>query len=324
MNRQAVFLVSALSMVLVLAGCQSSGSLGTVPPLEPTPEPSLGSIEPDLTPATPSVPPSASPTGTAVTGPSISPVATPTPAAAGTTIVRTYFYTSEGTEYTLRPILNVVPKTQAVATAAMDALLAGPSGDYAFLATSIPAGTRLLGLSISDGVATVDLSNEFGSSGHSFSDTTRLGQVVYTLTQFPTVKAVSFKIDGDPVTVFGSSGIVLDGPVGRSDFVSVLPSLFIDRPAYGAAIGNPARVAGTAQGVFEATFRVALIDAAGRTIAEEQVMAECMCESGAFDATIEYDVSKGQWGTLRAWAPSAKDGHPEGVVEYPVWLTPAG
>jgi hypothetical protein len=39
--------------------------------------------------------------------------------------------------------------------------------------------------------------------------------------------------------------------------------------------------------------------------------------------TIEYDVAKAQWGTLRVWDGSAKDGSPENVREYPVWLTPA-
>jgi hypothetical protein len=34
-------------------------------------------------------------------------------------------------------------------------------------------------------------------------------------------------------------------------------------------------------------------------------------------------VPKAQWGTLRVWDGSAKDGKPENVREYPVWLTPA-
>jgi N-acetylneuraminic acid mutarotase len=46
----------------------------------------------------------------------------------------------------------------------------------------------------------------------------RLGQVVYTLTQFQTVKRVRFALDGAPVNVFSSEGIVLDHPVGRSDY----------------------------------------------------------------------------------------------------------
>jgi hypothetical protein len=44
---------------------------------------------------------------------------------------------------------------------------------------------------------------------------------------------------------------------------------------------------------------------------------------GTFDVTIAYDVAKAQWGTLRVWDGSAKDGSPENVREYPVWLTPA-
>jgi hypothetical protein len=53
-------------------------------------------------------------------------------------------------------------------------------------------------------------------------------------------------------------------------------------------------------------------------------MAACMCESGRFDVNVAYDVPKAQWGTLRVWDGSAKDGTPENVREYPVWLTPAG
>jgi hypothetical protein len=152
----------------------------------------------------------------------------------------------------------------------------------------------------------------------------RLGQVVFTLTQFPTVRSVLFKIEGQPVTVFGSEGIVLDGPVGRADYEELLPAIFVDRPAYGAALGNPGRVTGSAN-VFEATFRITLLDGNDRVIADEQAMATCGtgCR-GTFDVTIRYDVTKAQWGTLRVWNGSAKDGSPENVREYPVWLTPAG
>jgi spore germination protein GerM len=52
----------------------------------------------------------------------------------------------------------------------------------------------------------------------------RLAQVVYTLMQFPSVKAVNFSLDGKPVTVFGSEGIVLDHPQERSDYEDVAPS----------------------------------------------------------------------------------------------------
>ncbi len=111
-------------------------------------------------------------------------------------------------------------------TAAVRALLAGPTLDEraAGIATAIPADTRLLGISIARGVATVDLTSEYQSGGGSLSMEVRLGQVVYTLTQFPTVRGVLFELDGAPVNVFSSEGIVLDHPVGRADYRDLRPA----------------------------------------------------------------------------------------------------
>ena len=243
-------------------------------------------------------------------------------------IVRAYFVLGgEPGTAGLVPVLRIVPKSAAVATAAMTALLNGPipirRANGRSPARSRPA-RRLLGVSIKSGVATVDLSTEFDSGGGSASMQYRLAQVVYTLTQFSTVRSVVFQIEGETVTVFGSEGIVLDGPVGRADYVRQLPAIFVDRPAYGAALSNPGPVSGNAD-VFEATFRIAILDAAGKSILDQQVMATCGtgCR-GTFAVSLAYTVSKAQWGTLRVYNPSAKDGTPEDTRDYPVWLTPAG
>ena len=116
--------------------------------------------------------------------------------------------------------------TLGVATAAINALVAGPTRAERAegVTTAVPSGTRLLGISIANGVATVDLTSEYQSGGGSLSMQMRLGQVVYTMTQFPTVKAVRFKLDGAPVNVFSGEGIVLDHPVGRSDYKDLAPS----------------------------------------------------------------------------------------------------
>jgi hypothetical protein len=243
-------------------------------------------------------------------------------------IVRAYFVIgvepgSEG----LVPTLREVPKTTAVATSAMKSLLAGPTpieGESFGPSTAIPEGTRLLGLTVKNKVATVDLSTEFDSGGGTTSMQYRLAQVVYTLTQFSTVKSVVFQIEGETVTVFGGEGIVLDGPQARTDYYDQLPSIFVDRPAYGAAFASGGHVAGNAN-VFEATFRVAVLDASGKSLVDRQVMATCGsgCR-GTFDVTLQYKVSKGQWGTLHAYNPSAKDGTPGEIRDYPVWLTPGG
>lgn len=328
MKRMSSILITG-TLIAILAACSgSTGTLGSIPSAVPTPS-TAASNDPagsDLTPApsdatTPSTTPSQDP------GSSANAMPTPVASPAGNTIVRAYFLLggqpgSEG----LVPVLREIPKTTAVASAAMNALLAGPttaeSGDRT-ITSAIPAGTRLLGVTINGSVATVDLSTEFDSGGGTASMQYRLGQVVYTLTQFTTVKSVAFQIEGQTVTVFGSEGIVLDGPVGRADYFDQLPSIFVDRPAYGAALGNPGHVSGNAN-VFEATFRIAILDGDGKTLVDQQVMATCGtgCR-GTFDATMRYTVGKAQWGTLRAYNLSAKDGTPVEIREYPVWLTPA-
>jgi hypothetical protein len=319
--------VSILAVVLVAgssSACSpSTGVIGTVPP--PSAAASVDA-SPGLTPCPSDS--SSSPSGGPAGEPEASPIASqPSPSSAtGTQLVRTYFVLGGPSGSTgLVATLRNVPTSNTPATAAINALLAGPSAAERGhqITSAIPDGSKLLGLTIKNRIATIDLSSEFASDGGSASIHDRLGQVVYTLTQFSTVHSVAFKIEGQAASVFGSSGVTLDGPVGRADYVGQLPAIFVDRPAYGAAIGNPARVAGSAD-VFEATFRLTLLDGGGRTLVDQQVMASCGsgCR-GTFDVTLKYDVAKAQWGTLRAWDGSAKDGTPENVREYPVWLTPA-
>jgi spore germination protein GerM len=324
MKRTISILITA-SLVAVLAACNgTTGGLGSVPSTAPTPSADTGG--PDLTPAPSGTP---TPSTTPSTAPSGAPSAAPTPVAtpAETMIVRAYFVLGgEPGSVGLVPVLRVVPKSAAVATAAMNALLAGPTdkeGADRTITTAIPDGTALLGISTRNSVATVDLSTQFDSGGGTASMQYRLAQVVYTLTQFSTVKSVVFQIEGVTVTVFGSEGITLDGPVDRADYYDQLPSIFVDRPAYGAAIGNPGKITGNAN-VFEAQFRIAILDASGKTLVDEPVMATCGsgCR-GTFAVTLSYTVGKAQWGTLHAYDPSEKDGTPQDIRDYPVWLTPA-
>jgi sporulation and spore germination protein/immunoglobulin-like protein involved in spore germination len=315
--------LAVLLVATAVVGCSPSGTLGTVPP-EASPAPSVG--PPDLTPQ-PSTGAAVTPSPSALpsTSPSGSPAATPrpTPAAGDTMLVRAYYIQGGGVGVEgLVPTLREVPLTTGVARAAMTALLDdGPTTTaYPQLSTAIPTGARLLGLAVREGVATVDLSRAFESGGGSASMSHRLGQVVYTLTQFATVKSVAFKIEGKPVTTFGSEGIDIGRPQTRFDYERLLPDIFVDRPAFGAAIGNPARVTGNAD-VFEATFRIAILDGSRKTLVDSQAMATCGsgCR-GTFDATLRYDLARAQWGTLRVYYGSAKDGSPQAVRDYPVWL----
>jgi spore germination protein GerM len=132
------------------------------------------------------------------------------------------FFIKEG--LSAKSIVRAVD-TPLIATNAMRALIEGPTPTEqdTELSTAIPDDTLLLGLTIEDGLATIDLSREFEVGGGSFNILSRLAQVVYTLTQFPTVDEVLFHIDGEPVEVFSGEGVVLEDPVDRSDYATILP-----------------------------------------------------------------------------------------------------
>jgi hypothetical protein len=224
----------------------------------------------------------------------------PTPT---TMIVRAYFLLRDGSggevvnEPTLVPVLRTVPKSRAAATAAMKALLAGPSVKERAaeppIVTFIPAGSKLLGIEIAGGLATVDLSAEF-------------------------------KLEGKPVRVFTSEEIVLNKPVTRATYRDrYLPLIFVDRPAWGAALLNPGRVTGLAN-VDEAQFRMTLLDRNDKVLVDVPVLASCGTGCwGQFGVTLSYHVSSAQWGTLRVWDISEYSGRPVAVREYPVYLRPA-
>ena len=190
--------------------------------------------------------------------------------------------------------------TPLVATAAVDALLAGPSAAErsAGLVSAVPKGTRLLGINIRNGVATVDLTSEYQSGGGSLSMQTRLGQVVYTLTQFPTVQKVRFRLDGTPVDVFSNEGIVLDHPVGRDDYVNLLPPIVVQKPAAGARVTSPVTVSGVAN-VFEANVTVEILDASGKVVGKTFTTASCGtgCR-GTYSVAVTFKVASEQQGTI--------------------------
>lgn len=213
-----------------------------------------------------------------------------------------------------------IPATKAVATAALQQLLAGLSDDdrRRGYATAVPTGTELRAVTIDDGLATVDLTGRFESGGGSLSMFLRLAQVVFTATQFPTVQRVNFRLDGKAVTVFGGEGIMLDRPAVRAGFEDMLPAIFVDDPAAGEAVGTPLRVRGTAN-VFEAQFSLEVVDATGRVLATRSMMATSGTGTrGSFDVSISLPVGLTGEGKVVAFDHSPKDGSRTLTQEVPV------
>jgi hypothetical protein len=212
--------------------------------------------------------------------------------------------------------------TRTVATEAVELLLGTGEGSATY-DTAIPAGTRLLGIDLDAGVATVDLSSEFESGGGSRSMFLRLAQVVYTVTQFENVDGVRFHLDGEPVEVFSAEGIVLDGPVGRKDYEDLLPPIVVLGPATGADVSSPLLVYGSAN-VFEANVTVRILGESGNELARTFTTATCGsgCR-GTFSLNVPFRVARAQMGTVVVSDDDADgDGRPSHEVTVPVRLVP--
>lgn len=206
----------------------------------------------------------------------------------------------------------------------IELLLEGPGSDETegipSISTAIPEGTSLLGITVEGGVATVDLSGEYDDGGGSFAMFARLAQVVYTLTRLPAVDQVAFSIEGDPVTVFSSEGIELEGPQERGDYYDLLPPVFVDSPAWGEPVTSPVEVRGLSN-VFEAASQVMLTDDDGLSLFEDHVMATCGTGCwGEWSVDIPYTLDREQFGALIVWELSARDGSQVNIREYPVIL----
>lgn len=213
-----------------------------------------------------------------------------------------------------------VPHTKEVAKAAVEELLKGPNAQEKKLGmfTAVPAGTLFLGIAVKDKVATVDLSKEYESGGGTLSMSLRLAQVVYTLTQFSTIDAVQFKLDGKPVEVFGGEGLILDHPVGRADYEEVTPAILVESPTVGDTVGSPMRVTGTAN-TFEAAFTITITDGDGKVIVKENAKATSGTGTrGTFDVSVPFTWSVNPRGTLTVFESSAKDGSAINTVEIPL------
>lgn len=236
------------------------------------------------------------------------------------TAVRLYFVRTGGT---LAPVYRqVVTQDSAVASAAARALLSGPSAKErsAGLGTAIPTGTALHGITVSKGTADVDLTQAFTTGGGTLSMTARVGQLVYTLTQFPTVQRVTFRIDGRPLTVLGGEGLILDQPATRTQYESLLPPVFIESPAMGQSVMSPVRMRGLAN-VFEGQFLVEIRDAQGRVVASAPAKAS-MGSFSPFDVTLSFAVGKVQNGSVVGYDRSPKDGSVIDLFTVPVTLRP--
>lgn len=106
---------------------------------------------------------------------------------------------------------------------AIKLLIAGPTPEEAArgLSTAVPADTRILRLAVDGDTVSLDLSAAFAQGGGTAAMMGRLYQVLYTITQPNSIRSVALYLEGQPLTVLGGEGIMVDHPWHRAEHASL-------------------------------------------------------------------------------------------------------
>ncbi|MCG5439112.1 Gmad2 immunoglobulin-like domain-containing protein, partial [Micromonospora foliorum] len=205
----------------------------------------------------------------------------------------------------LVPTRRTRPATVATSRLALTELAAGPNPAEAVtgMTTLLPASVEVT--RIADGVATLRVP----SVGDPATRRLREAQVVWTLTQFPTVRQV--RLDDA-------------APVDRADYADLLAPIVVTGPIPGERVFAPLVVTGTAT-VFEATVSVRVLDAAGREVATGFGTASCGsgCRGG-YRVVVGWRTAREQQGTVEVYEVSADNGARVNTMAVPVFLAPGG
>ncbi len=135
---------------------------------------------------------------------------------------RIYFVAVDtGGGTTLKEVTRTVEYTDAPLTSTLHVLLKGPTSaeGKAGLLTAIPAESRLIQVTVRDGIAFLDFSESFrfnalGEEGLQ----AQLKQIVWSATEFPNLSRVQFLIDGKKVKYLGPEGTYIGEPLSRQSF----------------------------------------------------------------------------------------------------------
>lgn len=266
--------------------------------------------------------------GTVGTGPTTStagdtPASSPAPSSTATattaaTQVTIYYLASGPARPYLAPERHRVPRTQAVARAALEELVHGTAQDPDH-STPFPRASKVNSVTIRGKVATVDWSAEV-LTANAGAETESLGiqSVVYTLTEFSSIASVRFTVDGKERGTASNGRAIEDfwGHVGlseqpwsRAPQIEVLAPITLWTPLDGSRSTGTLRLTGEAS-TFEANVGIVLRDEAGRVVEQTSVTAlRGAPQRGPFAATLAFvPPASAQIWTLEVIEDSPEDG----------------
>lgn len=279
----------AMLLALALTACSSEDPADPAPTATPTATADPG----PTTTATPT------PTMTATPAPTPTTTPTPTEDPDAEAVEVSYFLVRDHPSGVWLEPLNATAEGPAVAAAAFDALLNGPTGE---LDRPLPDGTVVNGLDVADDLLTVDLTLGEGGLGAAYEQAA-IDAIILTGTQFDTVDRVRIMLDGAPAETL-SGHVDISGELPPPDFA--LSPIIVEEITVG---DGEVTVSGTAN-VFEATLELTLLDGGGTALAEDFTTATCGtgCR-GEFSHTFTDAPATGSV-LLRAPDPSGGEGPP--------------
>ncbi|MDD3652776.1 MAG: Gmad2 immunoglobulin-like domain-containing protein [Desulfotomaculaceae bacterium] len=231
-----------------------------------------------------------------------------------------YCKTTSDDAYLVREV-HQVPYTKEVIKAALEELInTNPVTPGA--SRLLPPDTKIRGITIRDGLATVDFSREVllanvGATGEALG----IQSIVNTITEIPDIKKVSFmvegKVDEKAKDWWGHVGLY-NQPFTRDISPVYEPVIWVTSPKPGQKITKPLEIRGTAR-VFEAAVTARVVDAQGKEVAKGFGMAtEGAPGRGEFTLSLKFQpVSPGSGKVEVFWA-SPKDGAELDKVAIPV------
>lgn len=253
-------------------------------------------------------------------GPPVPEPAPTEPPVVHTMDVAVYYLKATANEMYLIREVHQTENSAAVARVALEELITGtPSTEGAYRV--LPENTRILDIDIDQGLATVNFSHEVleanvGASGEELG----IASIVNTLTEFPAIQRVQFKVDGEvekAMDWWGHVGLY-EQPFTRNLSLVYEPVIWVTAPAANQKISSPVKIMGTAR-VFEATVSFHLKDAKGNIIARGFTTAtEGAPDRGDFEAELPFNSLAGGKGQLEVFEVSMKDGSEVNKVVIPV------
>jgi spore germination protein GerM len=122
-------------------------------------------------------------------------------------------------------------KPERVLQAAVETLLAQPPADAKYT-TAIPPGTKLLSLAVDQTGIHLDLSQEFTSGGGSASMSSRLAQIIYTVSTTSDREPIWISVEGKPLENLGEEGIMISQPMTKEKFNQNFEGFSVDQSAF--------------------------------------------------------------------------------------------